>query len=322
MSILLKAPAKINLYLRVGEKRPDGFHEIESLFQMIDLCDTLRLEPLPFKIELMLSGRPLQIAGENLVVRAARLLREASGVTQGARIRLSKQIPAGAGLGGGSSDAAAALSGLNRLWNLGWPYERLLGLAARIGSDVPFFLGSPTALVRGRGDLLQKASLDRSFWAVVIFPGIEVRTSWAYARLDERRFGLTRGIRRTNIIKFSEKKAVSLDQVINIENDLETISASAYPKIAQAKKSLEDSGALLSRMSGSGSAVFGLFSTGKKGFQAAAALKREWGIENVWCCCFLKRAPLQHSLISEGIRPKPRLMRGASEREKLGCTED
>lgn len=144
----LKAPAKVNLTLEVLGRRPDGYHEIGSIIQAIGLYDVLTMEPAQG-----LEVEPEMIAGEeNMVMKAARLLKDATGTLQGARLRLTKSIPVRMGLGGGSSDAAATLTGLNRLWGLGLSRERLLPLALALGSDVPFFVHGSTALVEGRGE--------------------------------------------------------------------------------------------------------------------------------------------------------------------------
>ncbi|HET6370501.1 MAG TPA: 4-(cytidine 5'-diphospho)-2-C-methyl-D-erythritol kinase [Nitrospiria bacterium] len=298
MALVLHPPAKINLYLRVGNKRPDGYHGIDSLFQMIDLSDTLWFEPLKSGFELVLSGRSLGPAvGENLVIRAARLLQESSGEVRGVRMRLQKKIPAGAGLGGGSSDAAATLIGLNRLWELGWSRERLMQLGAQLGSDVSFFLGSPTAWVGGKGDLLREVFIDPDFWIVLVFPGVEVNTTWGYAALDRQRLGLTNSIAHTNMENLSigqEDRVNSLGRLLTLGNDFEDVVLSIHPKIARAKEALVRSGAELARMSGSGSAVFGLFFEREKGEKAAEILRGEWGEENVWLCRPLRRSPLEH----------------------------
>ena len=297
MALVLRPPAKINLYLHVGEKRTDGYHEIDSLFQMIDLSDVLWFEPLDRGFELVLSGRSLGSAvGENLVMRAARLFQESSGEARGVRMRLQKKIPAGAGLGGGSSDAAATLIGLNRLWNLGWSRERLMRLGVQLGSDVSFFLGSPTAWVGGKGDLLQEVFIDPVPWIVLVFPGVEVNTAWGYAALDRQRLGLTNSPTHTIIKNLSnglDIRVHTLERLLTLGNDFETVMLPAYPKIAHAKETLIRSGAELARMSGSGSAVFGLFSGREQGEKTAEILRGEWGEDNVWFCRPLRRSPLE-----------------------------
>ena len=180
----MKAHAKVNLTLEVLRRREDGYHEIVSIIQTIDLHDTLTLEPddrITLECDL-----PRLVSSDNLVLKAAHLLKNTAGYGKGARISLVKGIPVSAGLGGGSSDAAAALKGLNRLWDLGLSVEELMPLAAQLGSDVPFFLHGGTAMVQGRGERvrpLPPADLER---LVVLVPEIELpdKTSFVYSRLS------------------------------------------------------------------------------------------------------------------------------------------
>lgn len=289
----LRAPAKLNLYLKVGKKRSDGYHEIDSLVQMIDLHDTICLEPLDKGIEFVQLGRAVDPrTGENLVVRAANMLKQASGVSEGVRIFLRKEIPVGGGLGGGSSDAAATLVGLNWMWRLRWPRQKLFPLAAQLGSDVPLFLSAATTRVRGRGDILQEASFDQKYWVVLIFPGVEVSTAWAYSRLDQLRFALTTTDSHININRFETERGGRFGRIGMEPNDLEAVTFSAFPKVQRAKESLVRYGAELSRMSGSGSSVFGLFTKKASGNGAMVSLQDEWGKGNVWLCRPLKHSPL------------------------------
>ena len=154
MELTLRAPAKINVSLIVSEKRPDGFHAIDSVMASVDLCDVLTFRQVPGSaVRLSCRGIPVPGSGsDNLVLRAANLLRRHSGTDRGASIVLNKHIPAGAGLGGGSSDAAATLTGLNRLWDLNLPIDTLDHLAGQLGSDVAFFLHTPLARCTGRGE--------------------------------------------------------------------------------------------------------------------------------------------------------------------------
>jgi|SRR5579863_1396591 len=295
MDLSLRAPAKINLYLHIGEARPDGYHPIDSLFQMVDLCDRLSLEDRPAgTIELDLAGGfSGGLTGENLALTAARLLREASGVNLGVRIHLEKNIPIGSGLGGGSSDAAATLVGLNRLWNLNWAKEKLWPIAARLGSDVPFFLGPPAARVSGRGEQIEGVSLCETLWIVLVFPGVSVGTPWAYAALDRERSKLTNWAPKTKITGLPGESGAFFPDLLHQTNDFEALAFSHFPEIARAQASLGRLGATLARMSGSGSVVFGLFQEASQGEEAAGALREEWGSGNVWFCRSLKESPLQ-----------------------------
>lgn len=188
-SLELQARAKINLTLEVLGKRADGYHEIASVMQALDLHDTLRLE-LAEGLSLT-SDWPQLETPDNLVLKAARLLRRALGVDLGARMHLIKEIPLAAGLGGGSSDAAAALRGLNELWGRPLPEEELIAIASAVGSDVPFFLVDGTALAEGRGEKVTRLpSLPRQ-WVVLVTPSLEMesKTAYLYSLLSPQDYG-------------------------------------------------------------------------------------------------------------------------------------
>lgn len=186
--IRLRAPAKLNLYLRVVGKRPDGYHELETVFERIDLADELTFEPEPHGLRLTCDDPALPCDETNLVLQAARLLQRASGVRRSAHFHLTKRIPIAAGLGGGSSDAAATLRGLNTLWQLGWDRARLMELAAQVGSDAPFFLlDSPWAIGRGRGEVLEPVPAAASLLHVVVVPEERLSTREVFESLDSPR---------------------------------------------------------------------------------------------------------------------------------------
>ena len=183
------APAKINLVLEVLGKRADGYHEIRSLVQTINLCDVLSFE-LAGKTSFECTEPSLQTS-DNLVVQAAELLRKIGGYEKGAKIKLKKRIPWGAGLGGGSSDAAMTLSALNRLWKLKLKTSDLIELAARLGSDVPFFVHGGTALIEGRGERVTPLAASMPSWFVLLLPPlprIPHKTKQLYSHLDNRHF--------------------------------------------------------------------------------------------------------------------------------------
>jgi len=173
------APAKINLSLLIHGKRPDGFHEMESLMVPISLADTLSFEPSE-NLEFTCSDPSLPVDGDNLVVRAAKSFFTHAGIKAGVKIRLEKQIPHGAGLGGGSSDAATTFLALNSLFQTGLTLEDLSTLAAAIGSDIPFFLHRSAAMCRGRGEIVEPIAFDHSFPLLLIKPPFGVPTPWAY----------------------------------------------------------------------------------------------------------------------------------------------
>jgi len=181
----VRAHAKVNLFLEVTGKRPDGFHEIETVFAQVSLADhlafTLTNSP---EIDLKSTGLPVPQGEENIVHKAAELLRERCAVDKGVKIELEKKIPAGSGLGGGSSDAAATLKALNALWNLALYEKELHNLALELGSDVPFFLFGGAALGRGRGEILAPIKCKRQLYLVLLFPHIESPTRAVYEAFD------------------------------------------------------------------------------------------------------------------------------------------
>jgi 4-diphosphocytidyl-2-C-methyl-D-erythritol kinase len=269
-TLTLHAPAKINLRLKIRGKRADGYHEIETLMQRIGLRDTLRLSPRPDGIELVCPGHP-ELAGEhNLAVRALDLLSRELGRPLSFRIHLTKRIPWGAGLGGGSSDAAAVLRGVND--RLGRPVspERLARLAARLGSDVPFFLLEGSAWARGRGERLAPVPGLPAWWVVLVFPGFPLSTAWVYGQL---KIPLTKKLNRT-IIK-SLKITPDDIPVKFLENDLEQAVFPQYPVLADLKEALLRQGAVGALMTGSGSTVFGLWKNKTAAARAVQALRQE-----------------------------------------------
>ena len=179
---MLQTSAKVNLVLEVLGKRPDGYHEIATVMQTVDLFDRLTLEAAP-TISLETDDSALPADERNLIVRAALLLRQVSGVEAGARMRLRKRIPVAAGLGGGSSDAAATLWGLNRLWGLRWPRARLSELAGRLGMDVPFFLTGGPALATGRGERVERLPAAGGYALVLVNPRVPLSTVEVYERV-------------------------------------------------------------------------------------------------------------------------------------------
>jgi 4-diphosphocytidyl-2-C-methyl-D-erythritol kinase len=245
------SPAKVNLMLHILKKREDGYHEIRTLFQKISLHDTLRFtlreEP---GIEIRTSDPNLPTGRENLVYRAASALLRRAAHKGGISITLLKRIPVGAGLGGGSSNAAATLKTLNLLLNLDLSPRELMEFARPIGADVPFFLTEGSALGTGIGDRLKRIDLPE-LWYVLINPGFEVSTAWAYKNriLTKRRIDY-------NIHKFPR---MPQEVAKFLWNDLEGVVSKAHPEISSAKEILLSKGALGALMTGSGPTVFGIF---------------------------------------------------------------
>lgn len=285
--ICLRAPAKINLCLRVLGRRPDGYHEIASVMQMVGLYDEVTIRAQRRGIALTVGGADLPTGPGNLAYDAAVALAREAGGSRGAAIRLTKRIPLGAGLAGGSSDAAAVLVALNRLWKLGWPRARLAELGARLGSDVPFFFFGPTAWVRGRGEQvvpaprLRPSATDHTLrWAVLVNPGFAVSTKWAFEALGLTNTGSADTMPRS--------PAVPPSTVWSIPNDLERVTATTYPVVEEIKARLQKAGASVVRMSGSGPTVFGAFFTRAEAAGACDVLLPSW---RRWVVRMLRRAP-------------------------------
>jgi 4-diphosphocytidyl-2-C-methyl-D-erythritol kinase len=269
-AVAIRAHAKINLDLRVLGVRPDGFHELRTVFQAIALHDTLECMPRAgsFAIECDTAGVPLD--SSNLVWKAAEALWRAlrrTGPVRDMLVRLHKRIPLQAGLGGGSSDAAAALVALARAWGVPLRPVQLTDIAATLGSDVPFFLAGGTALGLGRGDeIYPLADLPRH-WIVLLIPGFGVSTSDAYGWYEaERELGRGQAREPQHVPGPWPSRAA---QMIN---DLEAPIARRHPEIDQMKTSLRRAGALAAAMSGSGSTVFGLFQQRRDALSAIARL--------------------------------------------------
>lgn len=270
MKISLKAPAKINWFLSVLNKREDGYHNIISPMQCVDLFDTLSFE----EAEELHVLSDLDIPAEmNLVYKAAALLKKVSLHKTGATIELKKNIPIAAGLGGGSSDAAYTLIGLNRLWGLNFDKGVLMRLAAELGSDVPFFLAGPFALIEGRGEKVTELYTEGSIVILLVKPEIAVSTSWAYnlfeTRLTKKPFDI-----KLFCQALDGKNFVFLRDTVF--NDLEEVVIRKFPVIGDIKRRLAQDGALLSLMSGSGSAVFGVFNTKEEAVRASKNMPGQW----------------------------------------------
>lgn len=252
--MVLRTSAKVNLVLEVLGKRPDGYHELSTVLQAVDLFDRLTVQTAE-TITLETSDAALPVDDGNLVVRAARLLRDAAGFEAGARIVLDKRIPVAAGLGGGSSDAAATLWGLNRLWGLRWRRERLVELAVALGMDVPFFLGAGRALGTGRGEVLAPLPGTGGYALVLVNPGVPLSTREVYRRVPEGWRAEAVGTRR--LVEALRTRNVARVAAA-LSNHLERWVEPAMPVIGRMKAALLAAGALGAVMSGSGPTVFGL----------------------------------------------------------------
>jgi 4-diphosphocytidyl-2-C-methyl-D-erythritol kinase len=253
-----KAPAKINLLLDVLRKRDDGFHEVEMIMTMVDLADRLEMEELP-RDQIVLSSQVgfIPLDEKNLAFQAAKLIKERYGVKKGVYIHLDKQIPVAAGLAGGSSDAAATLRGLNRLWKLELSVAELEVMGAELGSDVPFCVRGGTAIARGRGERLENISPPPQCWVILAKPPINVSTADVYGKLRANELQVHPSI--ANMRDALTRQSFP-EMCAALGNVLENVTLSRYPEVKQIKECMLKAGADGVLMSGSGPTVFGLVS--------------------------------------------------------------
>ena len=255
LKLLVKAPAKINLSLDVLHKRPDGYHEVEMIMTTIDLADRIELALLDSDVIKIISlNRFVPDDQRNLAYQAAIILKEKFNVKKGVEIKIEKNIPVAAGLAGGSSDAAAVLRGLNKLWDLGLTLDELAVIGAEIGSDVSFCVYGGTALATGRGEIIKELPAPPVCWVILAKPFIGVSTADIYKRLD------VETIEHPNTEKMIESiSSKDYDLMCeNVGNVLENVTLSLYPEVAQIKEQICKFGADAVLMSGSGPTVFGL----------------------------------------------------------------
>jgi len=254
--VVISAPAKINLFLRVLGKRPDGYHDIHSWFQALDLADHLEIERVSgAAIEIITDAPGVPTGPENLIYQAAEAIRTRYAPRVGFRVRLDKRIPVGAGLGGGSSDAAAFIKGANKLLNLGLMGRQMEEIGLQLGSDVPFFFSRGQAEVTGRGEMVRPISLPLDYRVALVTPPFQIRAAEAYLRF---RLDLTSPFTGINLVNCGQARELFF--VISGEvNDLERALRESHPVLVRIRKELEKSGADIVRLSGSGPTVFALY---------------------------------------------------------------
>ncbi|ANB55535.1 4-(cytidine 5'-diphospho)-2-C-methyl-D-erythritol kinase [Anoxybacillus sp. B7M1] len=255
MRLLVKAPAKINLSLDVLHKRPDGYHEVKMVMTTIDLADRIELVPLASDIIKIVShNRFVPDDHRNLAYQAAKLLKETFGIRKGVAISIAKAIPVAAGLAGGSSDAAATLRGLNKLWRLGLTLDELAELGAKIGSDVSFCVYGGTAIATGRGEKIEHIPAPPPCWVILAKPAIGVSTAEVYRSLNVNTIEHPDVDGMVQAIKHQDYEGIcSL-----VGNVLEDVTLKKYPEVAHIKEQMKRFGADAVLMSGSGPTVFGL----------------------------------------------------------------
>ena len=256
-TISFKTPAKVNLGLHILGKREDGFHELETLFQMVKLFDEIKIECIPSGLELVCNRPDIPQDQGNLAIKAAKILQtKFPGRCKGARIHLNKNIPHGAGLGGGSGNAAGVLLGLNFLWDLKLKRKDLVLIASELGSDVPFFLLSPCAIGRGRGEVLESVENAIRFYILIAYPGFAVSTALVYGNLKLK---LTKRENNISILKNFLLRSEYAQLGAAWCNDLEPFVFKEHPGLSEIKKEMLAFGAKGALLSGSGSTVFGIF---------------------------------------------------------------
>jgi 4-diphosphocytidyl-2-C-methyl-D-erythritol kinase len=273
------APAKLNLFLHVIGRRPDGYHDIQTVFQLVDLCDSLVFEPRPDGIIRRLEGPAAVPESADLCRRAALRLQAESGARQGVEIRLHKRIPVEGGLGGGSSDAATTLVALNEIWGLRWDATRLADFAASLGADVPFFIQGHSAWAEGIGECLTAVELPDRHYAIV-YPGVGVRTADVFQASE-----LTRNSAKTTIRGFLKAGG---------RNDFEPVVSGRFPEVARALSWLAARGD--AHLTGTGSCVFAGFTDRGSAEAALVGLPPEW---SGFVARGLDRSPLQERLAAE-----------------------
>ncbi len=271
----INSPAKINWFLKITGRRPDGYHDIHSVMQRIALHDTLHFEESEGG-EIVVESNLGIAMEENLVYRAAGLLKRYARYPGGARIRLTKRIPVQAGLGGGSSNAAATLRGLNRLWRTGLDAPALSGIGARLGSDVPFFLNGPIAAVEGRGEKVTPLPPpERKTALLIIKPAYGVSTALAYKNVSG--YSAVDASRQAALMEALDEGVLGrLGDVVC--NDLEGPVFGLYPGLGALKERLLESGAAAALLCGSGSALFGVFASREDAEGASGAFSDLWHV--------------------------------------------
>lgn len=260
--MILKSYAKINLTLKIGKKAKGGLHEIESVMHPIELFDNLTFEKLDHDEVVIHSNNPSIMNKDNLVYKAAMMLKKKYGVKSGVRAAIEKNIPLGAGLGGGSANAASALIALNSMWKLKMDAKKMTQAAIELGSDVPFFLSQKPALVTGTGEKVKIITSYPKINAVIVNPGFQISTKWAYDSWEKNKKKLPKHktINALAYVKLMQKKDVE-GMADNLHNDFTEVVSKKYKVIKDIRQLMNKYGALDSCLSGSGPTVYGLFSS-------------------------------------------------------------
>lgn len=269
-SIVLKAHAKVNIGLQVKDLREDGFHNIHTIFQELELHDTVLLEKQPRDWSIKISNSNIPTDESNTCVQAYLAVKKQFPEIDGVSITLNKMIPSGSGLGGGSSDAATVLKGLRELFDLPLDYNELSKMAVKIGADVPFFISGGTQIGDGIGNVLTPINNPFNGFYLLVIPDIFISTAWAYKALKKH---LKEDTDRPNFAHFLEGN--NLSKAI-FDNDFEWIVIPTYPKIGEIKAGLLEAGASYASLSGSGSTVFGIIDEEAKAKKAESHFQKQY----------------------------------------------
>jgi len=254
--VSMKAYAKVNIGLRIDGRRNDGYHTLKTLFQTISIHDNLILELQDEQgIGFSTTGLKVPTGEDNICVKAARKVSEIENLKSGINIRLEKNISVGSGLGGGSSDAAAVIRGLNKLLKLDLDNSEMEAVALELGADIPFFIQGGCQYAEGIGELLSPGEIEDNFIVLLVIPDISIATSWAYKNLDY--LSLTSDTEDVNLARFPRNGETNKRRYFR--NDFENLVFSEYPEIGEIKRQISESGAVYASLSGSGSGVFGLY---------------------------------------------------------------
>jgi 4-diphosphocytidyl-2-C-methyl-D-erythritol kinase len=280
----MRSYAKVNIGLLLLDKRNDGYHDIITVFQQIDLYDDITIEKIPSSVKITSTGFTIPLDEKNLAVKAFQLFKKKSDVQGGIRIHINKKIPVESGLGGGSSNAAVTLMTVNQLWDNKISTDEIYEIAIEIGSDVPFFIKGGTRLGQGRGEILKPIHIPSNYWVILLCPDIQINTGWAY---NQSKITLTNEEKMTKFIAiFNNFSYRSLRE--HVKNDLESCVFKRHPVLRELKEMMYKKDAFYAGMSGSGSSIYGLFTDKKKAEAAKLFFINKYSVHALICRPIIK----------------------------------
>ena len=251
----MKSFAKINIGLNILNKREDGYHNLETIFAPIDISDEIHIHDESRNIEIMTKSKHIPANEHNICYKAAKKIMDYAGIKSGIIIEIDKNIPVGAGLGGGSSDAAMVLKELIKYFDIKIPGEDLLKIGLELGSDVPYFLGNGIAYAKGRGEILEYFDIEIPYWVLLIYPSLSISTKWAYSAFKEKDNPILHNFKNILIENIGEPEKLKSE----MSNDFEEIVFNKYAGLLNIKYELYEKGAVYASLSGSGSSLYGFF---------------------------------------------------------------